>query len=246
MKKIVLTFILIIISSLAYSQADDNNLDSLIPKNITQDDIIFITSNNQNMKIENEDADIKDFWLAYFNDKENKIYNNMSFDGDEFKFNEKKQTFEKIKKKKYILIRFNMVKNVPEYDFKTTAFTFTDKQLFHNSFFRVWWFRDKSYAKPDEKDNYFFIPSLSMVKPIKIKMPIEIAKSLKQNTKKCELIVLYQITNSQVKTFRESYTKDSYGIIKRNPYEIKIKQLYLKPLTHRIEYLDDKEQLQKI
>ena len=54
MKKLFLTFILIIISSLAYSQADDNNIDSLIPKNITQDDIIFITSNNQNMKIESE------------------------------------------------------------------------------------------------------------------------------------------------------------------------------------------------
>ena len=78
MKKLVLTFILIIISSLAFSQADDNNLDSLIPKNITHDDIIFITSNNQNMQIENEDADIKDFWLTYFNDKENKIYNNIN------------------------------------------------------------------------------------------------------------------------------------------------------------------------
>jgi len=239
MKKLIATVILIVLPSILFSENDNSIFNLALPSNIDKSDIIVINFGDENIKVDDADLKMNDFWLAYYNDKENNVYNSVKFNGDEFSYNEKKEVFTNIKNKKFILVKYDVIKYktygmMPEYNFKLSSFTFGEKELFHYQFFRVQWFK-----KPENKTDYLFIPSLSVMKQIQIVVAPDKAKLIKQNSGKVELTVLYRIMKVKNQKFKVPNTIGNNDI--QN-----IKQISLQPVLYKLEYLDEQQQLQQI
>lgn len=97
------------------------NIQRNIPeKNIHNLDYLACSKNSDNCQ------NTYDFDMAYFNDKENKIFNSTTYKEDQFTFKTDKIKFKEIRDKKYILINTSLDSNIEflDYDFNKKGYNF--------------------------------------------------------------------------------------------------------------------------
>jgi len=214
-------------------------------KGINKDDIYSFTLLQDQYGDLKGDDDYNKYVGVYCNDYENpELTNRVKLKFDEFEFNSRKSEYNKIKKQKYVLIKFtNMDKcGVDNFDFKKSAYVFEN---FEDIFFKYGTYEnfkvgDVAKFYRNSTGNFSIVPFLKYNKPLLLKMEPQAAKNFQDNylvnkkfNDKVELYILAKVIKPEAQQYRDYECKrintdDKYLCSSYNT--VNFKQVIINPI----------------
>ena len=224
----------------------NNEIIEPLLKGFKKEDVYSFTLTKKNNFVKNNNEEFNKYLEAFFNNYENPtIKNQIQLIIDEFAFNAKKEELQRIRQKKYLLIRFDNIESISvnKFNFKKNEYAIDSLDVSFSNYTMnfIPHYSTNSEAKIE------YIPFLKFNKSISLKMSEQEGKIFKDNyiisksdnqvfNEKLEFYILAKVIKTEINKYRD------YKCRRINPNDVlsktycyssdefNYKQVILKPL----------------